>query len=156
MATDTVNREKNKEKQLANLRPFKKGDKRINRKGAPKRGQSWSESMKRITDMTREEAIAYVGPNSKIGKQLKELSPDMPIKDAIIFATIIAYGREPNARMLSAIMDREEGRPLQAVDVTSKGEQIGNADDTRSEILSKLARIATATGADKLPEQPDK
>ena len=112
---DTVNKAENRAKQLAGLKPFKKGDPRINRKGAPKRGQSWSESMKRITDMTREEAIAYVGPNSKIGKQLKELSADMPIKDAIIFATIIAYGREPNARMLSAIMDREDGKPAQPI-----------------------------------------
>lgn len=113
--TDTVNNDKSKAKQYRGLKPFVKGDPRINRKGAPKRGQSWRETVKRITDMTREEAILYVGPTSKIGRQLKELSAEMPLKDAIIFATIIAYGREPNARMLSALMDREDGKPEQPI-----------------------------------------
>ena len=112
--TNTVNSGNNSKKKVVGV-PFVKGDKRINRKGAPIRGQSWRETVKRITDMTREEAITYVGPTSKIGKQLKELSENMPIKDAIIFATIIAYGREPNARMLAALMDREEGKPEQPI-----------------------------------------
>lgn len=87
----------------------------INKEGAPKRGQNWQDTIKRITDMTREEAIAYVGANTKIGKALKELSPKMPIKDALVFASIIAYGREPNARLLGVLMDREEGKPNQPI-----------------------------------------
>ena len=110
----TVSKEEIREKRIKNLRPFVKGDPRINRKGRAK-GQSWGERVKHITDMTREEAIEYVGPNTKIGKHLKELSPDIPIKDAIIFATIIAYGREPNARMLATLMDREDGKPVQPI-----------------------------------------
>jgi hypothetical protein len=116
----TASKEEIREKRIKNLRPFVKGDPRINRKGAPPRGQSWKETVKRITDMTREEAIAYVGPTSKIGRQLKELSPEMPLKDAIVFATIIAYGREPNARMLSALMDREDGKPEQPIGLDVK------------------------------------
>ena len=111
----TANKDKIREKRIANLKPFVKGDPRINRAGAPKRGQSWQETIKRITDMTREEAIAYVGANTKIGRHLKELSENMPIKDALVFATIIAYGREPNARMFAALMDREEGKPNQPI-----------------------------------------
>ena len=87
----------------------------INLDGAPKRGQSWQETMKRITDMTREEAIKYVGARTKIGKFLKELPPNIPIKDGLAFISIIAYGRDPNPRMLVAIMDREEGKPAQPV-----------------------------------------
>lgn len=87
----------------------------INREGAPKRGQTWQESIKRITDMTREEAIEYVGKNTRIGRMLKELPPKLPLKDGLIFASIIAYGREPNARMLQALTDREEGKPAQTV-----------------------------------------
>ena len=42
------------------------------------------------------------------------------------------------------------------VDVTSKGEKIGNDDtDTRNEILRKLASIATATGATDVSGKPD-
>ena len=87
----------------------------INLEGAPKRGQSWQEAINRITSMTREEAIKYVGANTKIGKALKELSPKMPIKDALIFASIIAYGRDPNPRLLAALMDREDGKPNQPI-----------------------------------------
>ncbi len=116
---------------------FVKGDPRINRKGAPRRGQTWQEAVKRITDMTREEAIAYVGPTSKIGKQLKELSPEMPLKDAIIFATIIAYGREPNARMLSALMDREDGKPKETVDLSNSDGTLKPESMSPSEILAR-------------------
>jgi hypothetical protein len=92
---------------------FKERPQDINREGAPKRGQSWQESIKRITDMTREEAIAFVGSKSKIGKLLKELPENLPIKDALVFISIIQYGRDPNPRLLAALMDREEGKPNQ-------------------------------------------
>jgi hypothetical protein len=87
----------------------------INKDGAPKRGQNWQETVKRITDMTRAEAIAYVGPKSKIAKLLKELPADLPIKDALVFISIIQYGRDPNPRMLAALMDREDGKPNQPI-----------------------------------------
>jgi hypothetical protein len=97
----------------------------INREGAPKRDkQNWQATIKRITDMTRDEAIAYVGPRSKIAKLLKELPADLPIKDALVFISIIQYGRDPNPRLLAALMDREDGKPQQQLDVTSNGETI--------------------------------
>lgn len=139
--TNTVNNANNKASRYRGLKPFVKGDPRINRKGAPVRGQSWRETVKRITDMTREEAIAYVGPTSKIGKQLKELSADMPIKDAIVFATIIAYGREPNARMLQALMDREEGKPEQAIDLKNSDGSLKPEQMKPSEIAERVAAL---------------
>ena len=96
-------------------KPFVKGDPRINRAGAPKRGQSWAETIKRITDMTAGEAIQYVGDRSRVAKLLKELPADLPIKDALVFISIIHYGREPNARMFQALTDREEGKPAQPI-----------------------------------------
>lgn len=87
----------------------------INLEGAPKRGQSWQESVKRLTDMTREELIAYIGPKTRLGKLLKELSPNVPVKDALIVAAIIQFGRDPNPRMLATLMDREEGKPTQPI-----------------------------------------
>ncbi len=96
----------------------------INKEGAPKRGQNWQATVKRITDMTREEAIEFVGAKTKLGRLLKELPPDIPIKDGLVFMSLIAYGRDPNPRMLATLMDREEGKPQQAIDVTSGGESI--------------------------------
>jgi hypothetical protein len=121
MSENTVNSGK---KQRVIGKPFVKGDPRINRKGAPLRGQSWKETIKRITDMTAQEAIKYVGEKSKLGKLLRELPADLPIKDALVFISIIHYGREPNPRMFSALTDREDGKPAQALDVTSGGEKL--------------------------------
>jgi hypothetical protein len=118
MTLPTVNSEE-KQHKMPKGKPFVKGDPRINRKGAPVRGQSWADTIKRITDMTAGEAIEYVGEKSKVGKLLKELPVDLPIKDALIFISIIHYGREPNARMLATLTDREEGKPKQALDLSN-------------------------------------
>lgn len=94
---------------------FKERPQDINLAGAPKRGQSWAERIDKLTDMTREELIEYVGKNTKIGKLLKELSPKIPVKDALILISIIQYGRDPNPRLLSTLMDREDGKPTQPI-----------------------------------------
>lgn len=95
---------------------FKEGyDERRNAGGAPRKGQSWQETIKRITDMTRDEAIEFVGARTKLGRLLKELPPNVPIKDAMVFISIIHYGREPNAKMFAALTDREEGKPNQPI-----------------------------------------
>jgi hypothetical protein len=85
----------------------------INKNGAPRKGQTWQESVKRLTDMSRDELIAYVGKTTKLGKLLKELPPSVPVKDALILISIIQYGRDPNPRLLATLMDREEGKPVQ-------------------------------------------
>jgi hypothetical protein len=89
----------------------------INREGLNRRSrETWQATVKRITDMTQEEAIAYVGgPKTKLGKLLKEIPPGLPLKDALVFISVIQYGRDPNPRMLSTLMDREEGKPNQPV-----------------------------------------
>lgn len=88
----------------------------INREGLNRRSrETWQATVRRITDMTREEAIAYVGPKTKLGKLLKELPPGLPIKDAMVFISIIQYGRDPNPRMLQTLSDREDGKPAQPI-----------------------------------------
>lgn len=87
----------------------------INREGAPKRGQNWQDTVKKITDMTREEAIEYVGKRSKLARLLRELPPSLPIKDALVFISIIQYGRDPSSRLLQVLMDREDGKPNQTI-----------------------------------------
>lgn len=96
----------------------------INKEGLQKKSLDWKATIKNITDMTREQAIEYVGKRSKLARLLKELPPGLPIKDALVFISIIQYGRDPNARLLSTLMDREEGKPPQAVDLTSGGKPL--------------------------------
>jgi hypothetical protein len=61
---------------------------------------------------------------------------------------------EPTSGLWKELMERAEGKVIQPVDLSG---EVGltNNDDTKSEILSKLARIATATGADKLPGESE-
>lgn len=146
----TVNKDEIREKRIKNLKPFVKGDPRINRNGAPKRGQTWKETVKRITDLTREEAIEYFGASTTLGKQLRELPPNVPIKDAIVIISIIAYGRDPDARLFSALTDREEGKPNQPVEFTpsekllSRMKELGlTLDDIRQDSTAlELFRLA--------------
>lgn len=94
---------------------FRERPQDINLEGAPKRGQSWQESVKKLTDMTREELIEYVGKTTRLGKLLKELPPKIPVKDALLLIAIIQFGRDPNPRLLATLMDREEGKPNQPI-----------------------------------------
>jgi hypothetical protein len=88
----------------------------INKEGAPKRGQNWQESVKRLTDMTRDELVEYVGgKKTRIGKLLASASADIPMKDAVIVAALVAFLVDPNPRMFTALSDREDGKPNQPI-----------------------------------------
>jgi hypothetical protein len=112
----------------------------INREGLNRRSrESWQATVKRITDMTQQEAIEYVGgPKTKLGKLLKEIPPGLPLKDALVFISIIQYGRDPNPRMLSTLMDREEGKPMQSLEI--KDEMTDDERVTRITALLDAAR----------------
>ena len=92
---------------------FKDHPENTNKEGRPPKDMTWSGSVKRLTNMTREELIEYVGPRTRIGKLLKELPPNVPVKDALILSTIIQFGREPNASLFNALADREDGKLTQ-------------------------------------------
>lgn len=81
------------------------------------RGQSWQETIKRITNMDKAQLHEYVGKNTKLGRILEELPEGIPVKDAMVLIGIIQFGRDPEARMLSVLMDREEGKPKQSLDL---------------------------------------
>ena len=114
----------------------------INKGGAPRKGQSWSETIKRLTDMTRDEAIAYVGgAKTRLGRLLKELPANVPIKDALILAYIIQFGREPSASFLAGLADREDGKPKQAVSLTGE--------ENAPPIVVKVVRASDVANSDE-------
>lgn len=84
----------------------------INKEGAPTKDKSWRGAVSRLTNMTREELIEYVGAKSRMGKLLKELPPNIPIKDALVLIGIVGYGRDPSPGWFNALADREDGKPL--------------------------------------------
>jgi len=88
----------------------------INLEGAPRRGQSWRETTKRLTDMTRDELVEYVGgKRTRVGRLLASATSDIPVKDAMVIAAAVAFLIDPNPRMLATLMDREEGKPEQPI-----------------------------------------
>lgn len=88
----------------------------INKDGAPRRGQTWRESVKRLTDMDRDELIEYVGgKKTRIGRLLASAPANIPIKDSVIIAAITAFLIDPSPRMFQVLADREEGRPNQPI-----------------------------------------
>lgn len=88
----------------------------INKEGAPKRGQSWGESTKRLTDMTRDELVEYVGgKKTRIGRLLASATSNIPMKDAMVIAATVAFLIDPNPNMFKALSDREDGKPNQPI-----------------------------------------
>jgi len=94
-------------------KPFVKGDPRINRKGAPVRGQTWRETVKDATDKTVQDLVDLniFTPKSKIGKYFSRLPSDMLLKDAMAIAAVSSYFETKSFHVLNMLMDREEGRP---------------------------------------------
>ena len=120
----------------------------INREGAPKRGQTWSESIKRITDMDREELIKYVGGGkTRIGRLLAKMPADIPIKDGMIVAAIVSFMMDPDARMFEKLTDREEGKPPQSVSLSNPdGSNLFDPSTMKpSEIAKRSAALQKAT-----------
>ena len=102
----------------------------INREGAPKRGQSWQETVKRITDMDRDELLKFVGGRkTRIGKLVASMPDKMPLKDAMILVGAIAYLMDPDPRMLKELSDREEGKPNQPISGELKLYEVDLKDD---------------------------
>lgn len=87
----------------------------INIKGAPKRGDTLQETFKKLGIMTRDEAAMYFGEKTDIGRQLKQLPPNVPLKDLIGIRTIITLTNDADARLLGTYSDRVEGKPNQPI-----------------------------------------
>lgn len=121
--------------------------------GAPKRGEAWSEIIKKYSDMT---PVEIANAAQSVAGQLKKIGGGITMKEAVVIRVFAALMFEPTQGLWTSLMERTDGKVPQAIDMTSKGEQIGTStDDLRSEILSKLDSIATATGADAISKQPD-
>lgn len=96
-------------------RPFTKGDPRINRKGAPKRGQSFQEAVKRLSDMSNEELADYFGRSTPLGRQFLKLPAEVPVRDILIGRALITLAKKFDARGFEKIADRNEGKPVQPI-----------------------------------------
>lgn len=131
-------------------KPFTgRGDPRNNLAGAPKRGESWAEIIDRIGGMTPIEAAEHA---KAIAGKLKTMGDAITLKEAVVIRGYAALLFEPTSSLMGIYMDRTDGKVKDRLDITSNGETIGKADETRLEIQRKLARIASAGNAIEIPE----
>lgn len=78
-----------------------------NPKGAPKRGESWAEIIKRIGDMTPAEAAEHA---KAIAGKLKQIGDGVTLKEAVVIRVYAALLFEPSAGLWNGMMDRAEGK----------------------------------------------
>ncbi len=91
-----------------------------NPKGRPPEGESWAAVIKKISNMTGEEASAYISEFGKFSKALKGIT----LKEAVVFRCFAALMFEPQASMFNAVADRAEGKVADRQEITGKD---GNA-----------------------------
>ena len=95
-------------------KPFTgKNDPRNNLAGAPKRGESWQEIIKRIGDMTPVEAADHA---NEIAKQLRKIGGGLTLKEAVVVRVYAALLFEPQASLLNSFMERAEGKVAQPIE----------------------------------------
>lgn len=84
-----------------------------NPKGAPKRGESWAEIIKRIGDMTPIEAADHA---KAIANKLRAMGDGLTLKEAVVVRVYAALLFEPQASLLNSFMERAEGKVVQPVE----------------------------------------
>jgi hypothetical protein len=105
-------------------KPFPKGVSG-NPKGAPKRGESWADIIKRIGDMSPIEAAQHA---QMIAGKLKQLGGEITLKEAVVIRVYASLLFEPTASLLNSFMERAEGKVVQPIE--------GNVNMTWSEFVS--------------------
>lgn len=78
-----------------------------NPKGAPKRGESWAEIIKRIGDQTGSEAAEA---SLLMAKDFLKLGGGVTLKEASIYAAFRAFINDPQPGLLNILIERAEGK----------------------------------------------
>ena len=157
MSKATANTHKNNGKRgrMENLKPWKKGQSG-NPKGAPKRGESWTEIIKRVGEMTPSEAAAR---SLELSKQLLKIGEGVTLKEAVVLRVYGALLFEPQPGLLNTFIERAEGKLAQPISMEPSAallarlQELGlTLDDVRLDPLAaelfQLAGVAAATGND--------
>ena len=133
-------------KPAAKKRPgrWKKGESG-NPKGAPKRGESWAEVVTRVFNMTGAQVADYAMP---LAKQLRTIGDTVTLKEAVTLRIAVALMNEPTPGLVNAIMDRAEGTPKQAVEIS------GSDDKPLAFHIVETEAIRAAIGIAKSARRP--
>lgn len=80
-----------------------------NPKGAPKRGESWTELIKSIGEMTGEQVAAFAG---NLGAEFTKMPKGVTLKTLVIMRVYGQMINEPSPGLLNAFMERAEGKVI--------------------------------------------
>jgi len=78
-----------------------------NPKGAPKRGESWTELIKSIGEMTGEQVAAFAG---NLGAEFAKMPQGVTLKTLVVMRVYGQMINEPSPGLLNAFMERAEGK----------------------------------------------
>lgn len=106
-----------------------KGTPSPNPAGAPKRGQSWQEVIKEVSEMTADEVADWL-KTSELASAFKQMPKGITLKKLIVTRVYSALMFEPTAPLLNSFMDRAEGKVTQPVSI-----------DPDELLLEKLAQL---------------
>lgn len=96
-------------------KPFTgKNDPRNNLTGAPKRGESWAEIIKRIGELTPSEAATR---SLELAQQLLKIGDGVTLKEAVVLRVYSSLLFEPQPGLFNAFMERTEGKVKQPIEV---------------------------------------
>lgn len=123
-----------KTKRKAPPKAWKKGQSG-NPKGAPKRGESWAEIIKRVGEYTPSEAAER---SLALAKQLLEIGDGVTLKEAVTLRVYASLLFEPQPGLLNAFMDRTEGKVTQPIEVNDLRDKADN------ELISEFQSIVDA------------
>lgn len=111
--------------------------------GPPRRGESWAEIIKRLGELSGDEAAQL---SRDIAGKLGTLQ-GLTLKQAVVLRVYQQLIFEPSPGLLNAFMDRAEGAVRQAMEVTGKD---GGALEVKAfDYGAAIAAITARSGADR-------
>jgi hypothetical protein len=131
---------------------WKKGMQSPNPIGAPKRGESWGEIIKRVGELTPAEAAER---SVELAKQFLKIGEGVTLKEAVVLRVYGALLFEPQPGLLNAFMERAEGKMSQPISVEWREEAKAQGYDP-DKLIEEFARaMATADVAGSSAETSD-
>lgn len=92
-----------------------KGSGPLNPIGAPKRGDSWAETIKAISDLDGPQIAAMWDTQHK---EFGKLPDGISVKQLMVMTVVASMLREPSPGLWKEMMDRAEGKVKEVVDLT--------------------------------------
>jgi hypothetical protein len=112
-----------------------------NPKGRPKTGQSWGEIAKEIGEQYPAEVVEIFGKDTVMGQAFASFPKNVQIKYSVFYRVIISLMNEPTPGLLKELLDRIEGKVVNPVDVTSKGEKLTDTNEVYDSVIRKLGLL---------------